>query len=363
MYWLPAILILPYFFLILTIYRNLLKIVPFKVTSIPSTRVSVIISCRNEVERLPALLQNIRAQDYPTELLELIIVDDHSTDGTFETASALNNPVMFHLLRNKGRGKKEAIRTAIMASHNNLIISTDADCTMGKSWIKTIASFSEKNSPDLIICPVQLSGKGGFYGSFQKLEFLSLQGVTAGSVMAGKAIMCNGANLAFTRETYLQHEGNLHFELASGDDVFLLHSLKKESGSKIMWLESADSVVSTLPSPTIMSYLTQRSRWISKWNKYDDRITIVTGILTFSAVLLQLAAFVALFINISFIWIFLTILILKSIPDFMILLNTTARYGKKELMCWFLPAQLIYPFYVFGVILGRVINSPFQKGI
>ena len=77
----------------------------------------------------------------------------------------------------------------------------------------------------------------------RSLSILSLQGITAGTAMAGNGIMCNGANLAFTRNTYLNHMENLQFGLPTGDDVFLLHSLKKEADSKIMWLESSDAIV------------------------------------------------------------------------------------------------------------------------
>lgn len=356
MYWLPVIVILPYFFLLLKIYRNLLKITPFEASITPSVKVSVIIACRNEQEKLPLLLECISAQDYPKELFEAIIVDDNSTDNTFETASVCSKGKV-HVLKNDGRGKKEALRTGILASGNNLIITTDADCTMGKSWITTIAAFFEKNNPDLIICPVMIHGNRGFFGKFQELEFLSLQGITAGSAMAGKGIMCNGANLAFTRDTYLNQMDKLHIELATGDDIFMLHSLKKEINSRIMWLESTDSIVSTASSSTLYLFFVQRKRWISKWNAYTDGFTILTGILTFLAVLLQLSGFVSLLFNMSFIWQFMTILILKSVPDFLILRNTTGRYGKKHLLRWFIPAQLIYPVYVFGVLFYSLIPS------
>jgi cellulose synthase/poly-beta-1,6-N-acetylglucosamine synthase-like glycosyltransferase len=358
MYWLPAILILPYFFLLLKIYRNLLKIIPFSPSSVPSTYVSVIIACRNEQEKLPLLLEHILGQDYPEELFEVIIVDDNSTDNTFETASENSRSDRFFVLKNRGEGKKESIRTGIIASRGRLIVTTDADCTMGKSWLKTIAAFFEKTNPDMIICPVQLAEHRGLFKRFQELEYMSLQGITAGSAMAGNGIMCNGANLAFTREAYLNQMDNLKPELATGDDVFMLHSLKKEIKSRIMWLESTDSVVSTAPSPSVSSFLSQRKRWISKWNAYNDRFTILTGIVTFVATLVQLYAFIFVFFKISFIWPFLSILILKSVADFLILQNTTARYGKPHLMCWFLPAQLIYPFYVIAVVLYSLIPAP-----
>ena len=357
MHWLPVILILPYFFLLLKIYRNLLKIIPFKASLVPSTFVSVIIACRNEQENLPLILKSISGQDYPEELFEVIIVDDNSADSTFETASENISSERFIVFKNRGKGKKAAIRTGILASGGRLIITTDADCTMGKSWIKTIAAFFEKTYPDMIICPVQLAEHRGFFAKFQELEYLSLQGITAGSSIAGNGIMCNGANLAFTREAYLKQMDNLHPESATGDDVFMLHSLKKETRSRIMWLESNDAVVSTAPSLSVSSFLCQRKRWISKWNAYRDRFTILTGIVTLAATMVQLAAFISVFFNISYIWTFISVLIIKSMVDFLILQNTSARYCKTHLLYWFIPAQLIYPFYVLAVILYSLIPA------
>lgn len=357
MYWLPVILILPYFFLLLKIYRNMPDIKPFSISSTPSAFVSVIIASRNEEEKLPALLESISRQDYPEKSFEVIIVDDNSSDGSFEKRYDCIKPLGLRVLKNKGRGKKEAIRTGILAARGRLIITTDADCTMGKGWIKTIAAFFEINNPDMIICPVKLDGTRGFFGKFQEFEYLSLQGITAGTAVAGNAIMCNGANLAFTRDSYLNHMDNLHFELATGDDIFMLHSLKKGINPLIMWLESMEAAVSTASSPDLFSFLKQRKRWISKWNAYNDRLTILTGILTFIAVMLQLFLFVSLFFSFSIIWLFLTILILKSVPDFLILQNTTERYGKGHLMRWFFPAQIIYPLYVLFVVLYSLIPS------
>ena len=362
MHWLPVILILPYFFLLLKIYRNLLKTDPFKASSAPSTSVSVIIPCRNENEKLPLILKSISEQNYPEELFEVIIVDDNSTDNTFETASGKIWSDRFTVLKNSGKGKKAAIRTGILASSGRLIITTDADCTMGKRWIATIAAFFEMTDSDMIICPVQLAEHRGFFARFQELEFLSLQGITAGSAISGNGIMCNGANLAFTREAYLNHMENLHPELATGDDVFMLHSLKQDKGSRIMWLESNDAVVSTASSSSVFSFLHQRKRWISKWNSYNDKFTILAGIMTFAAILVQLYAFISVFFNRSFVWPFLIILILKSVVDFLILQNTTARYGKKHLLYWFIPSQLIYPFYVLAVILYSLVPVPVKTG-
>lgn len=360
MHWLPAILILPYFFLLLRFFRGLLKTKTFKVSTDPATFVSVIIACRNEKEHLPVLLQCIAGQDYPSELFEVIIVNDNSTDNTFEIASTFNGPVNIIAVNNTGMGKKQSIATGINASTGKLIITTDADCRMEKSWIRTIAAFYEEYAPDMIVCPVQIESKPGFFSRFQELEFLSLQGITAGSLLTGNATMCNGANLSFTRKAYYEHIGNLHFEIKSGDDIFLLHSLKKEIHSKIMWLESLDSMITTIQSPDVDSFFRQRARWISKSKVYEDRFTKITGTVTFIAILIQIIYLAAGIINQIFILVFIAIFLMKSLPDYLILKNTTGRYRKRQLMHWFIPAQIIYPFYVLGVLLIPII-SPDRK--
>jgi cellulose synthase/poly-beta-1,6-N-acetylglucosamine synthase-like glycosyltransferase len=351
MQWIPAILILPYVFLLLTVFRSLLQIRPFKTSSEPFTFISVVVACHNEQKNLPVLLKSIASQNYPKDLFEVIIVDDNSNDKTMEIAAESVGMANILSISNKGKGKKQALRTGITASKGKLIITTDADCIMQENWIRTIAAFYEINKADMVICPVMIAPVTGFFGRFQELEFLGLQGITAGSASSGKATMCNGANLAFTREVYLNHSDNLHDEINSGDDIFLLHILKEVSGSKILWLESSDALVTTESSLTFRSFLRQRKRWISKVKAYSDRDTIILGIVTFAAILLQLSCLIAGLIYPVFTGVFLVILVLKSVPDFLILLNTSGRYNKRYLMKWFLPAQLIYPFYILCVVL------------
>ena len=355
MYWLIVILIIPYIFILIRIYISLLKIKSFKCAAAPETFVSVVVACRNEEQTLPSLLSDLASQNYPSDLLEIIIINDNSTDRTSDIVEEFKGSGNIHLIENKGQGKKQALRTGIIAAHGKLIITTDSDCSAGINWIRTIGAFYEMNNPDLIICPVQLKSLPGFFGKFIQLEFLSLQGITAGTAISKKGTMCNGANLAFTREAYLNHSDNLHDEINSGDDIFLLHSLKKMPDSKILWLESPDVIVTTESPSTLRSFLKQRNRWISKGKAYKDTYTILLAITTLLTISLQILFLAAWVIYPVLIWVLMSIFILKSIPDFLILLNTTGRYNKRGLMRWFLPAQLVYPFYVLSVVLYALI--------
>lgn len=355
MRWLPVILIFPYVIFLLKIYRGLPPGKNFNISTDPVTFVSVVIACCNEEKNLPVILDCLALQNYPENLFEVFIVNDNSTDRTFEIAETFNGISNVYVLNNNGRGKKQALRTGILAAKGRLIIATDADCTMGKNWIRTISAFYEMNQADLIICPVQLESSPGFFRRFQELEFIGLQGITAGSALSDNATMCNGANLSFTREAYLNHSGDLHDEINSGDDIFLLQSLKKDRRYRILWLESPDAMVTTDSQPAPGSFLNQRSRWISKGGSYSDSYTISLGIVTFIASLLQFSIMIGCIMYPVLIWTFLAVFILKSVPDFLILQNTSWRYDKRNLLWWFLPSQLVYPFYVLSVIVYSLI--------
>ena len=356
MEWLLLIFVIPYVYLLLRLFLKLNKILPYTASADPDEFISVVIPCHNEEKYLPRLLKCIEDQDQRCDLFEVIIVDDNSTDSTYALASGFKSIKNIRVVKNKGNGKKLAIMEGVSASRGSFIITTDADCMPGRKWISTIAAFVQENKPDIVICPVMLESKPGFPNRFQELEFLSLQGVTAGAYTGGRPVMCNGANLVFRRDIYLLNAKSLHPEIQSGDDIFLLHGIKKYPGAKISWLESGEAIMITSRSETLKEYINQRSRWISKAGAYEDRDTIILGLVTFCAVAIQLFTLIAGIFSTVFLAVFGVIFLLKSLPDFLILRNTTRRYGKPYLMNWFLPCQMIYPFYVVTVIVISVLK-------
>jgi len=362
MQWLFLIILIPYIYLIAKIYLSLSKIKPFLPERNPEKFLSVIVACRNEEASIPILLSDFADQNCNPDLFEIIIVSDNSSDSTFETASEFNGIRNLKVLNNSGRGKKQAIRTGVESAKGSFIIVTDADCRVGKNWLKTIASFEAEYEPEMIICPVQIEDGRGFLHRFQELEFLSLQGITAGTAAGQNPVMCNGAGLAFQKEIYLKYTGTLHDELASGDDVFLLHNIKSDRGKRIMWLESTESKALTPASANLSSFLRQRGRWVSKAGAYSDRSTQMLEIVTFVTISVQVLLFAGGLFNPGLMLLFAVYFVLKSVPDFLVLSNTAARYGKKRLMRWFLPSQLIYPIYVLAIIPWSFVNRAKWSG-
>jgi len=202
---------------------------------------------------------------------------------------------------------------------------------------------------------VRLDEKRGFFGRFGELEFLSLQGITIGSALAGKPVMCNGANLCITREAWLKHSVNIRPEIPSGDDIFLLQSLKKDPEALIEWLDSPEGMVTTRQEESVIRFIRQRARWISKSGRYKDALALTLASVTFAAILSVILLIAGSIADNGFLPVLVVALLIKSVPDYLLLKKMTEMYRRKDLLKWFLPSQLVYPFYV----LITAMVSPF----
>lgn len=243
--------------------------------------VTILTACKNESAHLPALLQAINHQTYRN--FQCIVIDDHSTDGTWEYLNeAVTGFPQLKQLKNKGIGKKEAIKTGIEQTNSRLIITLDADCIPSPDWLSTIVTFFHKEFTDLVICPVRMTSDGSFLQDFQQFEFAALIASGAGAAGVGMPILCNGANLAFRRQAWLNNADNLHFEEPGGDDIFLLQSIKK-SGGPVRFLKSKAAMVETAPKKTLWEFIRQRRRWAGKKAAYADWQLAATALIVFLA--------------------------------------------------------------------------------
>jgi len=157
----------------------------------------------------------------------------------------------------------------------------------------------------------------------------------------------------------MKHNSQLKDEILSGDDIFLLHSLKVEKGAVISWLESQDAVVRTDSSITPLSFLKQRARWISKASSYNDRFTKIIAIVTFVTNMDLVILLATGIYDLFYFRFFLCGFIIKSVADLLILVEMTRRRGRHDLLPWFLPSQIVYPFYVLAVS----VYSLFRKNL
>ena len=329
----------------------------------PETAITIVIPARNEEEHIVKCLQNVLAQNYPRNLTEIIVVDDNSTDNTAlfaEKIIAENPGRKIRMLKLKDVSatalfKKRAITEAVAVATGKLIVTTDADCRMGVKWLATIAEYYELYQPKMILAPVTFSEEKSVFEKLQTLEFIGYIGVSAAAVAMKNPLMCNGANLAYEREAFNAVGGYKHNDnLASGDDVFLMLKIKKMFPGAIHFLKSKEAIVETFAQKNLNDFFQQRKRWLSKRPGYKDFSVVGTALLVYAFNFFVLLGFVLSFFadGNSFIILFGLLFLLKCFSDFVFLYPVAKFFGRRELLWWFLPEQVLVIVYVtlMGII-------------
>lgn len=324
------------------------------VTALPITKVTVLIAARNEEERIDHTITDILAQGYPKHLMEVIIVDDHSTDRTSEIilSYAAQGVKLLQLKEDKPLNsyKKKAIAEAIRLSTGDLMVATDADCRMGPEWLSTIVGYYEAENPVMISSPVTYFEETSLFELMQTLEFSYLIGIGAAFIGNGRASTCNGANLAYRKDTFYEVGGFTGIDdLASGDDELLLQKVAEKYPGKIGFLKSREAIVFTHAKHTLGEFLQQRRRWASKSVKYKDKkvVAMVVGIWLFNLSLLVNALLG--FYDVYFFKVFLIQFILKFIFETVFLLPIMSFFKRPALVALLVlisPIHIIYFVYV-----------------
>lgn len=336
--------------------------------SIPSTQISILIAARNEADNILSVLSDFQAQTYPSDLYEVIVIDDHSEDKTTKLVREFqeNSPMKLKLLTlgEFETGKKSAINLGVSNAAGKLIVTTDADCRMGESYLEILEGFYREKDLKMITGPVALTAIDRLFEKMQQIEFASLTGTGACSLQLGIASMCNGANLAYEKSVFEEVDGFAGNEqVASGDDEFLYHKVAALYPSKVAFLKNSGAIVYTAARETLGEFMQQRRRWASKWNYYNSVWPKVLAVFVFAANFgMALSVFILPFVNSNHIWNLSSFMLLKLILEFVVL-REIIRFNKTEFsLSAFVVLQLIYPLYVSYFAINSKSGSYLWKG-
>jgi cellulose synthase/poly-beta-1,6-N-acetylglucosamine synthase-like glycosyltransferase len=331
-----------------------------------STKVSVIIAARNEEYTISSCLRALVNQSYPTANMEILVVDDASEDSTAEHIKRFCEQYAFikHLSlsgKNGEYGKKKAMQKAIAQASGEVILTTDADCIMGMDWLRIMVSFYNKTKAELVAGPVCFNKEKSIFEKMQSLEFMALLASGGGALYFNKAILCNGANLLYTRKAFLQVNGFTGIDAnPSGDDVLLMYKINKQFPGQLKFLKNEDAIVYTKAKQTLAAFMQQRKRWASKkfsaMNAETKSISLLVYTFNLLLAALPLMAMLVphhLICSLPFYKIWLLILLIKCVIDFLLLFLAASFFNKRKGLIFFIPEQLLYiPYVVITGIAG-----------
>ena len=277
--------------------------------------VVVIVAARDEEATLGRCLDALLAQDYPADRLQVVVADDHSTDGTAAVARryarhaatadagggvafADDDGPSVRSLRVPDpagplQGKAWALHTAIEATTSDLVLVTDADCAPIPTWVRTTAARFADPDAGVVCGLAQIRPRPGrAFDRVQVLDWSLLIGAVSALAEAGAPATGMGNNMGFRRAAYEAVGGYPALPVSVTEDFVLVRAVAEQTPWRVRYLLDPASLVWTLPIDGVAATYGQRRRWARGGLAGGGWIWPVYGAL-FATHALPLAALVA----------------------------------------------------------------------
>lgn len=233
----------------------------------PVITASIVVPAFNEEKGIARCIEGLLAQDYPREAFEVIIVDNNSSDRTFEIIGSY--PVKG--VHEKKRGRASARNAGIREARGEFIVFLDADCVPEKIWLKTLLSGFTDESIGCVAGEILPPEPEIFLHQYlAKSQYFS-QKITMQNAFLPFA---QTGNAAYRKEV-LDQVGLFDESLLSGQDADLSWRMQIETGKKVFLVEEA-RVYHPYPS-RYKSFFKQRLRHaygsVGLYKKYQGQMS------------------------------------------------------------------------------------------
>lgn len=228
--------------------------------------VTVIVSSRNEEKDLPGCIESLEKLDYPQEKLEIILVNDRSTDSTWDIIeeACSRNKHFFgydtadyknHNLEAKGRG----ISFGFKYAKHEWVFITDGDAYVHPKWLRACLGDIDESigmvGGALLVEPISLLAK------LERACWAFVQMFNLGMSGWGVPFACVGPNMAIRRSIYEEAGGLEGSEFTVAEDLALL-KMVTNAGYKIRTYMDEESAVKLKPVPSMGHLISQQRRWL-----------------------------------------------------------------------------------------------------
>ncbi len=332
------------------LYRGLTKSISLdEVVSTDLPSITIIVAGRNEANNIVNCINSLSEINYPKDKLQIILVNDKSTDDTLALMQEHTTSMpQFLVITSREsantnlRGKANAIDTAIEISKGEIILMTDADCTVQKSWaLNTVKYFL----PDVaMVCGFTLiRSEDSLFAKLQCLDWIYLLTLASASCGLGKIMSCIGNNLAFTKEAYNSVGGYSAIGFSVTEDLALMRNINKLKNKRIVYPVSHGSLVMTDPCKTVNELASQKRRWF-RGGTGINFLGYVTGFELYTANILIAAGY--FFVGFK-LWLLLSSIIVLSV---LLLMSSSAIRLRSVNTFAYFPLFIIY-FSLYGLLL------------
>jgi cellulose synthase/poly-beta-1,6-N-acetylglucosamine synthase-like glycosyltransferase/peptidoglycan/xylan/chitin deacetylase (PgdA/CDA1 family) len=216
--------------------------------------VSVIVPAYNEAANIAATVRSLVASDYPH--VEVIVVDDGSTDGTADIVTRLRLPGVY-VVRQDNAGKPAALNNGIRHAHGDLLVLVDGDTVFEPDAIGRLVQPLRDPDVGAVSGNTKVANRNGLLGRWQHLEYVIGFNLDRRMFDVGRCMpTVPGAIGAFRRAAVLDVGGVSEQTLAEDTD-FTMAVIR--AGWRVVY--AADAVAWTEAPASVRQLWRQRYRW------------------------------------------------------------------------------------------------------
>ena len=319
-----------------------------KNTEVDLPKVSVIVAGRNEEANIAACINSLSKINYPSDLLEIIIVNDNSTDKTYDIMIESAKEFSFMKVINSRKstsknlkGKANAIDTAIDICSGDIIVSTDADCAVDPDWVSSTVRYFKADAG--MVCGFTMITGDSIFAKVQCIDWLYLLSLASSSAGLNLILSCVGNNLSFKKKVYSDVGGYESIGFSVTEDLALMRKVDSNENYRILFPVDKSCLVRSLPCTSINELFSQKRRWFRGGIGINFLGYIVGVELYLMNVLLIFGLF---FVSPK---IFLILAVIKILSELILVENIFKRLSLQSLYVFY-PLFSIY-FAIYGLIL------------
>ena len=262
-------------------------------------KVAVIVPCYNEESTIAGTVESLLALDYPREQLELILVNDGSTDNTRSVMDAYVGHPSITVIHKENGGKHTAMNLGIERTDAEFIGCLDADSFVHAGALREILPHFEDPTVGAVTASMTVHEPQNIIQRMQYAEYLA--GVALRHIFATvNGLYVTPGPFSFYRKSILNKIGGFRHGHQT-EDMEMAMRLQVE-GYKIENAPRAQ--VFTKAPNTVWSLVKQRTRWTSGFmrNSYDYRALFgnpkygVLGLMVLPLGIIALIAGMSLFV-------------------------------------------------------------------
>lgn len=220
--------------------------------------ITVLVPAYNEEGYVGRCIDSFLDAAYPAEKLDVVVIDDGSTDGTFEEAKrhAEDNVTV---LRKANGGKHSALNYGLHHTTSELVVGVDADSMIERTALKELVR-TYKSKPDswAVAGNVKVANRGEFLPNVQALEYIvSINMFRRALDQVGLVKVVPGC-LGLFRRDRVEEVGGFSGDTVTEDFDLTIELLKR--GGRVHY--SSRALVRTEVPDTWVDLYNQRLRWL-----------------------------------------------------------------------------------------------------